>query len=62
MWQSLKVQLLEVGTVQFTGSGGRGSIIFSYEGHLVRLSIAEELQITIRHIGGGTVMLIYVCI
>ena len=46
MWQSLKVQLLEVGTVQLTvadaseyeskstagpGAGDRWSIIFSYE-------------------------------
>ena len=77
MWQSLKAQLLEVGTVQLTGAdaseyeskstagpgaGGRGSVFFSYEGHRVRLGIADESPITIRHIGGGTVMLTYGCI
>ncbi|MDV0443650.1 radical SAM protein [Methanorbis rubei] len=77
MWTSLKAQLLEVGTVKLTGAdateyeskstagpgaGGRGSVFFSYEGHRVRLAVAEDSPITIRHIGGGTVMLTYGCI
>ena len=77
MWESLKAQLLEIGTVQLTGAdaaeyeststagpgaGGRGSVFFSYEGHRVRLAVADESPITIRHIGGGTVMLTYGCI
>ncbi len=77
MWESLKAQLLEVGTVQLTGAdaseyeskstagpgaGGRGSVFFSYEGHRVRLSVAETSPVIIRHIGGGTVMLTYGCI
>ncbi|MDE2521622.1 MAG: radical SAM protein [Methanocorpusculum sp.] len=77
MWESLKAQLLEIGTAQLTGTdaseyeskstagpgaGGRGSVFFSYEGHRVRLSVADESPITIRHIGGGTVMLTYGCI
>jgi biotin synthase-related radical SAM superfamily protein len=74
MWKSLKAQLLEVGAAQLTGTdtfeyqskstagpgaGGRGSIFFSYEGHRVRLAITDDSPITIRHIGGGTVMLTY---
>lgn len=77
MWESLKAQLLEIGTAQLTGAdasdyeststagpgaGSRGSIFFSYEGHRVRLSVVENSPITIRHIGGGTVMLTYGCI
>lgn len=77
MWESLKAQLLEIGTVQLTGAdaseyeskstagpgaGGHGSVFFSYEGHRVRLAVADESPITIRHIGGGTVMLTYGCI
>lgn len=77
MWESLKAQLLEVGTVQLTGAdasgyeskstagpgaGGRGSVFFSYEGHRIRLAVASESPVTIRHIGGGTVMLTYGCI
>ncbi len=77
MWESLKAQLLEVGTVQLTGAdaseyeskstagpgaGGRGSVFFSYEGHRVRLAVTDASPITIRHIGGGTVMLTYGCI
>lgn len=74
MWESLKAQLLEVGTAQLTGAdaseyeskstagpgaGGRGSVFFSYEGHRVRLNVADDSPITLRHIGGGTVMLTY---
>ena len=74
MWESLKAQLLEVGTAQLTGAdaseyeskstagpgaGGRGSVFFSYEGHRVRLNVADNSPITLRHIGGGTVMLTY---
>lgn len=77
MWEPLKAQLLEIGTVQLTGAdaseyeskstagpgaGGRGSVFFSYEGHRVRLSVVDESPIAIRHIGGGTVMLTYSCI
>ena len=68
MWESLKAQLLEVGTAQLTGAdaseyeskstagpgaGGRGSVFFSYEGHRVRLNVADDSPITLRHIGGG---------
>ena len=57
MWESLKAQLLEVGTAQLTGAdaseyeskstagpgaGGRGSVFFSYEGHRVRLNVADD--------------------
>ena len=74
MWESLKAQLLEIGTAKLTGAdaagyeskstagpgaGGRGSVFFSYEEHRVRLSVADDSPITIRHIGGGTVMLTY---
>ncbi|HJK02559.1 MAG TPA: radical SAM protein [Methanocorpusculum sp.] len=74
MWKSLKAQLLEIGTVQLCGvnasnyeakstSGpgteGHGSVFFSYEGHRVRLSVVDVSPITIRHIGGGTVILTY---
>ncbi|HJK53776.1 MAG TPA: radical SAM protein, partial [Methanocorpusculum sp.] len=41
------------------GAGGRGSVFFSYEGHRVRLNVADDSPITLRHIGGGTVMLTY---
>ncbi|MDV0440998.1 radical SAM protein [Methanorbis furvi] len=77
MWTSLKAQLLEVGNVKLIGAdateyeskstagpgaGGRGSVFFSYEGHRVRLAVTDDSPITIRHIGGGTVMLTYGCI
>ncbi|MDR3102377.1 MAG: radical SAM protein [Methanocalculaceae archaeon] len=77
MWESLKAQLLEIGTAKLTdadtslyrststagpGAGGRGSVFFNYEGHRIRFAIAGDSPITLRHIGEGTAMLTYGCI
>ncbi|HKM41696.1 MAG TPA: hypothetical protein VJY43_03925 [Methanocorpusculum sp.] len=64
MWESLKEQILEVGSVKLTGADAssytqNGEIVFVYEDHKLKLKTAEESPITIRHIGGGTVKLTY---
>ena len=64
MWESLKEQIEEIGSVQLTGADASefvsdGSVVFVYEGHKLQIPVAEESQITIRHIGKGTVKLTF---
>ncbi|WP_048151878.1 radical SAM protein [Methanolacinia paynteri] len=67
----LKAALLEVGTARVTGmpvdlsdgshagpgAGGTGSVFFSFDGILVRLSIDNGSKVTIEHIGDGNAVL-----
>ncbi|MDD1728070.1 MAG: radical SAM protein [Methanospirillum sp.] len=71
-WQSLKAQLLAIGTVQVTGepaddyysrstagpgAGGQGSLFFSCDGHRVRLSLADRSPVMVKHSGNGRAVL-----
>lgn len=64
MWDSLKEQITEVGSVTLTGADASeyikdNSVVFVYEEHKLLIPVSENSQITLRHIGGGTVMLKY---
>ncbi len=64
MWNSLKEQILEVGSVKMTGADAsayvkNNEVVFVYEGNKLSLKTADESPITIRHIGGGSVKLTY---
>jgi len=64
MWDSLKEQILEIGSVKMTGADAsayvkNNEVVFVYEGHRLPINIALESPITIRHIGGGSVKLTY---
>ncbi|HJJ36527.1 MAG TPA: hypothetical protein O0X27_05075 [Methanocorpusculum sp.] len=62
MWDSLKEQIAEVGSVQLTGADSAGyvkdnTIIFVYEGHKLLIPVSADSPIVVRHIGKGTVKL-----
>ena len=64
MWNSLKEQIIEVGSAALTGSDAseyvnEGAVVFVYEGNKLQIPVTETSDITLRHIGGGTVMLKY---
>ncbi|MDO5844909.1 MAG: hypothetical protein Q4Q53_07175 [Methanocorpusculum sp.] len=64
MWDSLKEQISDVGSVTLTGADASqyikdGSVVFNYEEHKLLIPVSENSVITLRHIGGGTVMLKY---
>lgn len=64
MWNSLKEQIEEVGSAMLTGADASqyvkdNAVVFVYEGNKLQIPITEESAVTLRHIGGGTVMLKY---
>ncbi len=64
MWESLKEQIVEVGSTVLTGADASAyvkdnSVVFVYEGNKLQIPVSETSDITLRHIGGGTVMLKY---
>ncbi|HJJ61651.1 MAG TPA: hypothetical protein O0X21_03060 [Methanocorpusculum sp.] len=64
MWESLKEQIIEVGSAALTGADASAyvkdnAVVFVYEGNKLQIPITETSDITLRHIGGGTVMLKY---
>ena len=64
MWESLKEQLTEVGSAVLTGADASAyvkdnAVVFVYDGNKLQIPIADASDITLRHIGGGTVMLKY---
>ncbi|MDO5845461.1 MAG: hypothetical protein Q4Q04_00910 [Methanocorpusculum sp.] len=64
MWDSLKKQIEEVGSVSVTGTDAsvfikENTVVFVYEGHKLLIPVTDGSPITLRHIGGGTVMLKY---
>ena len=64
MWESLKEQITEVGSAVLTGADASAyvkdnAVVFVYEGNKLQIPIADASEITLRHIGGGTVMLKY---
>lgn len=67
MWDSLKEQISEIGSVQLTGADASGfvkdnTIIFVYEGHKLLIPVSADSPIIVRHIGKGTVKLSFKCI
>ena len=64
MWESLKEQITEVGSAVLTGADASAyvkdnAVVFVYEGNKLQIPIADASEITLLHIGGGTVMLKY---
>lgn len=64
MWESLKDQIIEVGSAMLTGADASeyvkdNAVVFVYEGNKLQIPITETSDITLRHIGGATVMLKY---
>ena len=64
MWESLKEQVTEVGSAVLTGADASAyvkdnAVVFVYEGNKLQIPVADASEITLRHIGGGTVMLKY---
>ena len=64
MWDSLKEQIMEVGSANLTGADASGyikdnAVIFVYENHKLLIPLSTDSPLTIRHIGGGTVKLTY---
>ena len=64
MWESLKEQITEVGSAVLIGADASAyvkdnAVVFVYEGNKLQIPIADASDITLRHIGGGTVMLKY---
>ena len=64
MWESLKEQIIEVGSAMLTGADASAyvkdnAVVFVYEGNKLKIPVTETSDITLRHIGGGTVMLKY---
>lgn len=64
MWESLKEQITEVGSAVLTGADASAyvkdnSVVFVYEGNKLQIPVSDASDITLRHIGGGTVMLKY---
>lgn len=64
MWESLKEQIEEVGSAAMTGADASefikdNAVVFVYEGHKLLIPVTEDSPVTLRHIGGGTVMLKY---
>ena len=62
MWNSLKEQIIEVGSAALTGADAseyvnEGAVVFVYEGNKLQIPVTETSDITLRHIGVGTVML-----
>ena len=64
MWDSLKEQITEVGSAVLTGADASAyvkdnAVVFVYEGNKLQIPVSDASDITLRHIGGGTVMLKY---
>jgi len=64
MWDSLKEQIMEVGSCKLTGADASeyikdGAVVFVYENHKLLIPVSDESPITIHHIGKGTVRFTY---
>ena len=67
MWDSLKEQIAEIGSVRLTGADASkfikdNAVIFVYEGHKLLIPVSPDSSIEVRHIGNGTVKLSFKCI